>query len=89
MGYEVPVVSADLVNGAFLDKIFTAGQVKQAEEVASMYIRQRLYEDGIQPQRQHLFPSRAQANAGTTLVSASVCLSARLRQSESPSQNLN
>ena len=47
MGYEVPVVSADLVNGAFLDKIFTAGQVKQAEEVASMYIRQRLYEDGI------------------------------------------
>lgn len=47
MGYEVPVVSADLVNGAFLDKIFTAGQVKQAEEVASLYIRQRLYEDGI------------------------------------------
>lgn len=47
MGYEVPVVSADLVNGAFLDKIFSAGQVKQAEEVASLYIRQRLYEDGI------------------------------------------
>ena len=47
MPYEVPTVSADLVNGAFFDKVFNAGQVKQAEEVASMYIRQRLYEDGV------------------------------------------
>lgn len=47
MNYETPVVSAELVNGAFFDKIFSAGQVKQAEEAASLYVRERLYEDGI------------------------------------------
>ncbi len=47
MGYETPVVSAELVNSAFFDKVFTSGQIKEASEAASMYVRQKLYEDGI------------------------------------------
>lgn len=46
MGYETPTVSAELVNSAFIDKVFS-GQIKEAQEAASMYIRQKLYEDGI------------------------------------------
>lgn len=47
MGYEVPTVSAELVNSAFFDKVFSSGQIKEASEAASMYVRQKLYEDGI------------------------------------------
>lgn len=46
MGYETPQVSVDLVNSAFCDKVFS-GQVKEAQEAGSLYIRKKLYEDGI------------------------------------------
>jgi hypothetical protein len=54
MGYETPSVSAELINKAFIDKI-DAGQVKEAQEAASAYIRQKLYEEGIM---RRLFESR-------------------------------
>lgn len=46
MAYETPSVSYELLNSAFVDKVFN-GQVKEAQEQASLYIRQKLYEDGI------------------------------------------
>lgn len=46
MAYETPTASYDLVNTGFVDKVFS-GQIKEAQEAASMYIRTKLYEDGI------------------------------------------
>jgi hypothetical protein len=44
--YETMNVSAEILNTAFLNKI-DGGMVKEAEEAASAYIRQRIYEDGF------------------------------------------
>lgn len=46
MNVETQNVSAELVNKAFVDKI-DAGQIKEAQEAGSAYIRQKLYEEGI------------------------------------------
>lgn len=46
MGYETPSVSAELVNKAFIDKVYS-GQIKEAQEAGSAYVRQKLYEEGI------------------------------------------
>jgi len=54
MGYETPTVSAELVNQAFIDKI-EGGQIKEAQEAGSAYIRQKLYEEGV---LRRLFDSR-------------------------------
>lgn len=44
--YETPTVSAEILNTAFLNKL-DSGMIKEAEEAASAYIRQKLYEDGF------------------------------------------
>ena len=44
--YETTTVSAEVVNQAFINKI-ESGMVKEAEEAASAYIRNRLYEQGV------------------------------------------
>ena len=44
--YETTTVSAEVVNQAFINKI-ESGMVKEAEEAASAYIRNRLYEEGV------------------------------------------
>ena len=44
--YNTPNYSVDLVNSTFCSKVF-GGQVKEAQEAASLYIRDRLYEDGL------------------------------------------
>ncbi len=54
MSYETPNVSAELINQAFIQKI-DSGMIKEAQEAASAYIRQKLYEDGIM---RRLFESR-------------------------------
>jgi hypothetical protein len=54
MSYETSSVSAELINKAFIDKI-EAGMVKEAQEAASAYVRQQLYEEGIM---RRLFDSR-------------------------------
>lgn len=46
MNMETPNVSVELMNTAFCDKVFN-GQIKEAMENGSMYIRRKLYEDGI------------------------------------------
>ena len=46
MDMETPNVSVELVNTAFCDKVFN-GQIKEAMEQSSLYIRKMLYEDGI------------------------------------------
>ena len=46
MDRETPNVSYELMNTAFCDKVFN-GQIKEAMEQSSLYIRQKLYEDGI------------------------------------------
>ena len=46
MSIETPEVSIDLLNQSFVDKVFN-GQIKEAEENSSLYIRMKLYEDGI------------------------------------------
>ncbi len=54
MSYETPTVSAELLNQSFCDKVFN-GQIKEAMENSSLYIRKKLYEDGI---LRRLFDSR-------------------------------
>jgi hypothetical protein len=44
--YETPQVSAEIINTAFFNKL-DSGMVKEAQEAAGAYIRQRLYEDGV------------------------------------------
>lgn len=46
MSYETPTVSTELINTSFVEKVF-GGMEKEAQEQASMYIRLKLYEDGI------------------------------------------
>lgn len=46
MDRETPNVSIELLNSAFCDKVFN-GQIKEAMESSSLYIRQMLHEDGI------------------------------------------
>jgi hypothetical protein len=52
--FETPQVSTELLNTVFIDRVF-GGQVKEAQENASQYIRLKLYEDGI---LRRLFPFR-------------------------------
>lgn len=54
MSYETPNVSVELLNQSFCDKVFN-GQIKEAMENSSLYIRKKLYEDGI---LRRLFDSR-------------------------------
>jgi hypothetical protein len=46
MSYETTQVSAEVVNSAFIHKL-ESGQVKEAQEAGSAFIRQKLYEEGI------------------------------------------
>lgn len=46
MNVETTQVSAELINAAFVEKIEN-GQIKEAEEAATAYIRQKLYEEGV------------------------------------------
>lgn len=46
MGYESPNVSAELLNTAFVHKIEN-GQIKEAQDAASAFIRTQLYEEGF------------------------------------------
>jgi len=46
MNFETTNVDIALLNTNFCDKVF-GGQIKEAQEAASLYIRQKLYEDGI------------------------------------------
>ena len=52
--YESTSVSTELINTAFCDKVFS-GQIKEAQDNASAYIREKLYENGI---LRRLFESR-------------------------------
>lgn len=52
--YDTPNVSIELLNSGFCDKVF-GGQLKEAMESGSMYIRTQLHEDGI---LRRLFDSR-------------------------------
>lgn len=52
--YDTPKVSTELLNSGFCDKVF-GGQLKEAMESGSLYIRTQLYEDGI---LRRLFESR-------------------------------
>lgn len=52
--YDTPNVSIELLNSGFCDKVF-GGQLKEAMESGSAYIRTQLYEDGI---LRRLFTSR-------------------------------
>lgn len=54
MANETTNVSVELLNRSFCDKVFN-GQIKEAQENSSLYIRQKLYEDGI---LRRLFESR-------------------------------
>ena len=54
MNIETVQVSTELLNSSFCDKVFN-GQIKEAMENSSLYIRQKLYEDGI---LRRLFDSR-------------------------------
>jgi hypothetical protein len=54
MNIETPEVSFELLNQSFCDKVFN-GQIKEAMENSSLYIRKKLYEDGI---LRRLFESR-------------------------------
>jgi len=54
MSIETTEISAELINAAFIDKI-EGGMIKEAEEAASAYIREQLYEDGI---LRRLYPPR-------------------------------
>ncbi len=54
MANETTNVSIELLNRSFCDKVFN-GQIKEAQENSSLYIRQKLYEDGI---LRRLFESR-------------------------------
>lgn len=54
MNVEVPHISAEILNASFVHKI-ESGMVKEAEEAASAFIRQQLYEEGI---LRRLFESR-------------------------------
>lgn len=51
---ETPYASAELINSNFCDKIFS-GQIKEAQENSSAYIREKLYENGL---LRRLFDSR-------------------------------
>lgn len=44
--YNTPQVSTEVLNTNFCSKVF-GGQIKEAMEAGSMYIRTRLYEDGM------------------------------------------
>lgn len=46
MSYETMNVSTEILNTAFTDKVF-GGQIKEAADAGSQYIRQKLYEEGI------------------------------------------
>ena len=46
MANETTNVNIELMNRSFCDKVF-CGQIKEAMENSSLYIRQKLYEDGI------------------------------------------
>lgn len=46
MNFETPNVSTELINQSFCNKVFN-GQIKEAMEQSSLYIRTKLYEDGI------------------------------------------
>ena len=46
MPIETPTYSAEIVNTAFFDKLDN-GQVKEAMEASTAYIRQKLYEEGV------------------------------------------
>lgn len=46
MNVETPDVSIELLNHSFCDKVCN-GQIKEAMEASSLYIRTKLYEDGI------------------------------------------
>lgn len=52
--FETSNVSVDVINQAFVDRI-EGGQIKEAQEAGSAYIRQRLYEEGV---LRRLFPPR-------------------------------
>lgn len=52
--FETTNVSVDVINQAFIDKI-EAGQIKEAEEAGSAYIRQQIHEEGV---LRRLFPPR-------------------------------
>ena len=54
MNTETQNVSVELLNSSFCDKVFS-GQIKEAMESGSLYVRQKLYEDGI---LRRLFESR-------------------------------
>ena len=54
MNIETVNVSTELLNSSFCDKVFN-DQIKEAMENSSLYIRQKLYEDGI---LRRLFESR-------------------------------
>lgn len=54
MANETTNVNIELMNRSFCDKVFH-GQIKEAMENSSLYIRQKLYEDGI---LRRLFESR-------------------------------
>ena len=47
MSYETMNVSVELLNQSFVDKVFDQGMIKEAQESASLFIRNKLYEDGI------------------------------------------
>lgn len=47
MSYDTMNVSVELLNQSFVDKVFDQGMVKEAQESASLFIRNKLYEDGI------------------------------------------
>ena len=42
MNIETTKVSTELINSSFCDKVFN-GQIKEAMENSSLYIRQKLY----------------------------------------------
>ena len=47
MSFDTLNVSVELLNQSFVDKVFDQGMIKEAQESASLYIRNKLYEDGI------------------------------------------
>lgn len=47
MSFDTLNVSVELLNQSFVDKVFDQGMIKEAQESASLFIRNKLYEDGI------------------------------------------
>lgn len=46
MAIETTNISYELLNNQFIDRVFS-GHIKEAQEAATLYTRERLYEDGI------------------------------------------